>query len=766
MGFNISLTAIYLIMSKAASLPPWDLIPPWEKRVQPAAAPVVQKVRFAHLENTFIPPLPPPPPPPPEPVTSAPAQTPSNAHRRAILLPKNPRPVRPRLPSSPRPTEQSSESTNDSSPTKAAHPLPPPPPVPEPTQVRTRSRSSTLPGALESPPSSASRPPLPLNTSYPTPPSSTKSPISPQKALEGNAFSTSKTLPPPPPLPPQPDVAHTDNTTYKNPAPARKSRFNVLKRSLSLKILPQSSNGRRSPSTISATVTPQSPTLPTPDIAPNWANTIVPSNSLRRKTSKQLTSLAYNGEVFTRIETEGSRVVSIGEGEKEISEYLARSPRTAKALTGSLPATKAPKSLHVRQRSRRLASPGYVQEKYSLAEGGTRSRDITGDAVVSGGRSPGISGEEMRANRNTELPRNEPKAIPTRPQRPERPDRPDTSTFDILDLYDQEMATPSPKPEPPPKESSAGPRLIPLKYAAAASPKETAPVGPVPPKFIPLEFLSPPSPEESEDDSFPYAYERIDDDPPIEIVPLRIKSSENTPTSGRNIKITSPGPSNDSESTAQAWNNELESTARETNTDFESTTRETSNESATRAPSCLTAHLVRRVAPRKLYSATHSTFLRCCSDGRINIPTLSRYLTQERIFLHNCLRFLALLIANVSITSRPAPRSSSPSQPSTKADGQINARLTPHLITCLSHVQARLSLFLNLSNDVPEFNLESWEETTEDGMTDATRMLARLFDVIGTAVEKGDKSVLVGVVVLWVREKVQFPSHNITSFIC
>ena len=39
-------------------------------------------------------------------------------------------------------------------------------------------------------------------------------------------------------------------------------------------------------------------------------------------------------------------------------------------------------------------------------------------------------------------------------------------------------------------------------------------------------------------------------------------------------------------------------------------------------------------------------------------------------------------------------------------------------------------------------------------MTDATRMTVRLFDVMGTAVERGEKSVLVGMVVFWAREKV------------
>ncbi|KAE9381978.1 hypothetical protein N431DRAFT_425533 [Stipitochalara longipes BDJ] len=739
------------IMSKAASLPPWEVMPSWEKR--PAAPPVVQKeVRFAHLENTFIPPL---PPPPPEPVTAPPA---TNAHRRAISLPKNPRPVRPRLPSSPRPTEKSNESTNESSPIEVADP--PPIPATADTRPKSRGRSSTLPGTVESSPSSTSRPPLSLSTSYPTPPSSTKSPVSPQKPLENikedNAFPSYKILPPPPP-PPPPQIAisignnNDYNDNYKAPAPARKSRFNALKRSLSLKILPQSSNGRRSPSTLSATVEPQSPNPPTPDIPPSWQNTIVPTSSLRRKKSKQLTSPAYNGEVFAWIETEGSRVVSIGDDKKEVSEYLARSPRTGKAPSGPSPAstTNAPKSLHVRQRSRRLASPGYVQEKYSLVESGSRSRDTMRDVVVSGGRSPGIPDEEMRANRDTNPPaiEIEGKAIPTRPQRPERPGRPDDSTFDILDMYDEEMRPSTPKPEPPPKESSSGPRLIPLKYAYATSPKEAAPAGPAPPKLIPLKFLSPPSPEESEDDSFPYAYESVDDVPdglPIEVAPLRIKSSENTPTSERNNVSAPRTPNNNIGSPTQTFNTQ-------------SPTRRPENisETITQAPTSLTAHLVSRAAPRKLYSATHSTFLRCCSDGRITVPVLSRYLTQERIFLEEYVRFLALLLANVSIPSRPAHRLASPSRSSspTKADREINARLTPHLITRLSHAQNQLSLFSNMEPDIQDLNLESWEEATEDGMTDATRMLVRLFDVIGTAVEKGEKSVLVGVVVLWVREK-------------
>ncbi|KAN0121986.1 hypothetical protein V8E51_000312 [Hyaloscypha variabilis] len=760
-------------MSKAASLPPWEVTPSWGKR--PAAAPpppVVQKeVRFAHLENTFIPPL---PPPPPEPVATQ-SPPPSNAHRRAISLPRNPRPVRPKLPSSPRPTDNSNESTNVSSPIEDSDPIQPP--TTEEKRPKSRGRSSTLPVTIESPTSSTSQPPLPpntsyptlpsttfrpllpLSTSYPTPPSSTKSPVSPKKSLENiredNSFPAYKTLPPPPPPPPPTSVipiTSNDNydDNYKATAPARKSRFNALKRSLSLKILPQSSNGRRSPSTLSATVEPQSPNPPTLDIPPSWQNTIVPASSLRRKKSN-LTSPAYNGEVFARIETEGSRVVSIGNDDKKVSEYLARSPRTAKATTGPAPApaTTAPKSLHVRQRSRRLASPGYVQEKYSLLESGSRSRDTMKDAVVSGGRSPGISDEEMRSNRNMTPPVSgtEGKTMPTRPQRPERPARPDDSAFDILDMYDEGMEPSSPKPEPPPKEPSAGPRLIPLKYASTTSPKEIAPPGPAPPKLIPLKFLSPPSPEESEDDSFPYAYESIDDvadGPPMEVAPLRIKSSENTPTFESKNVTTPRSPNNKVGSpipllTAQSPIPQMES----------------ARESTTQAPTSLTTHLVSHAAPRKLYSATHSTFLRCCSDGRITVPVLSRYLTQERIFLEEYVRFLALLLANVSIPSRPAHRSASPSQgPSPiKSTREINARLTPHLITRLSHAQHQLSVFSNMEADIPDLNLETWEEATEDGMTDATRMLVRLFDVIGTAVEKGEKSVLVGVVVLWAREK-------------
>jgi len=743
-------------MSKAASLPPWEVIPPWQKRVPVSAAPMVPKVRFGHLENTFIPPLPPPPPPPPEPVAT-PAPPPPNAYRRAVSLPRNPRPVRPRLPSSTQPTDKSPECTNDPSPTKTANPIPPLPVVPENNQVRPRSRnhSSTLPGTLESSPSPPSRPPLPLNTSYPTPPSSTKSPISPQKALEnireGNAFYGNKSLPPPP----QPSVIPIDNNNdynddYKTPVPARKSRFTSLKKSLSLKILPQGSNGRRSPSALSPTADPQSPTPPTKDIPPDWANTIVPSSSLRRKKSKQLTSPAYNGEVFARIETKGSRVVSIGNDENEVAEYPARSPRTAKTPTGTAPAgTQAPKSLHVRQRSRRLASPGYVQEKFNLADGGRRDGDVIGDVVVSGGRSPGISDEEKRANRNTRqsIRGNETNVTPSRPQRPEKPDRPDSSTFDLPVIYDEKMRPTSPKPEPPPKESSAGPKLIPLKFASASSPKEVSPAGPAQPKLIPLKFLFPPSPEGLEDGSFPYAYESIDDvtdNPPLQVAPLRIKSSEYKAI-----------PESYIDSAPRAPNNE--STTQMSNTDSAYATQAPGNESATQAPTSVTARLISRAAPRKLYSATHSTFLRRCSDVRITIPVLSRYLTQECIFLRHYLRFIALLLANVSTPSRPALRSPiSPSQTpkSTKVERGINARLTSHLITRLSHTQNQLSLFSSLEADIPGLSLENWEEATEDGMTDATRMTGRLLDVIGTAVERGEKSVLVGVVVFWAREKV------------
>jgi len=750
------------MMSKTASLPPWEVTPSWgsrEKRVQDAAPPVVQKVRFAHLENTFISPL---PPPPPEPVAGT--EQPSNAHRRAISLPKNPRPVRPKPPRSPRPSEKPSESTNDSSSTKVADSIPPPPPpVPENTQVRTRSRSSTLPGNPESFTPSAPQPGLSLNTSYPTPPSSTKSPISPQKPLENSRedFPNNKSLPPTP----LPSVDPLDIPPYKNPEPARKSRFKALKRSLSLKILPQS------PSTVSAAATPQSPIPPTPDNPPTWANAIIPTNSLRRKTSKQFTSSTYNEEVLAWVETEGSRVVSIGDDEQGVAELLARSPRSTNATPSSVIA-KAPKSsIKVKPRSRRLASPGYIQEKYSLKGGVSLDRDMIGDVVVSGGRSPGIPDEEKMAGRTMQQPRNEPKVVPTRPQRPESINIPDISTFERLNIYDEQMAPPSPKPEPPPKEPLTGPRLMPLRYAPVASPKEATSVGPAPPTLIPRKFLSPPSPEESDDDLFPYIFDSLDDiidDTPIEVAPLRIsKSSENTPTSGSIINSTSPRPKIDSETTTQAQNNEIESPAREPNIDFQSPAQSLYNDSkpTIQAPISLTDHLVSRAAPMKLYDATHSTFLRCCSDGRIDVPTLSRYLTQERIFLQAYIRYLALLLANISIPSRPNLLSS-PSQASTiQADRRINARLTSHLIARLSKAQAQLSLFSDLAVNIPGLNLESWEEATDDGMTDATRMLIRLFDVIGSAIERGEKSVLVGMVVMWTREKVcTIPSINLRNF--
>jgi hypothetical protein len=442
--------------------------------------------------------------------------------------------------------------------------------------------------------------------------------------------------------------------------------------------------------------------------------------------------------------------VSIGNDEKEVAEYPARSPRAAKTPTGTAPAgTQAPKTLHVRQRSRRLASPGYIQEKYNLADGGRRDGDVIGDVVVSGGRSPGISDEETRANRNTRQPirGNETNVTPSRPQRPEKPDKPDSPRFDFPEMYDEKMRPTSPKPEPPPKESSAGPNINPLKFATASSPKEVAPASPAQPKLIPLKFLFPPSPKELEDGSFPYAYGSIDDvtdNPPLEVAPLRIKSSENAPI-----------PEGYIDSAPRASNNE--STTQISNTDSAYATQAPDNESATQAPTSVTARLISRAAPRKLYSATHSTFLRRCSDGRITIPVLSRYLTQEWIFLQHYLRFIALLLANVSIPSRPALRSpiSPPQTPkSTKVEREINARLTPHLITRLSHAQNQLSLFESLEAGIPDLSLESWEEATEDGMTDATRMTVRLFDVIGTAVERGEKSVLVGMVVFWAREKV------------
>jgi hypothetical protein len=460
----------------------------------------------------------------------------------------------------------------------------------------------------------------------------------------------------------------------------------------------------------------------------------------RKKSSKHLASPSYNKEIFALIETKGSRVVAIGDNEKDTAEYVARTPRTPKASNLPSPRAeiKSSKSLneHARHESRRLASPGYIKEKYSMVEmGGNGDVDKAGDVVVSGGRSPGIREEDMKTDT---------KPLENRGEDQNIYGELDSSTSDILDMYDQEMAPPSPKPTPPPKDPPAGPRLIPLKYASLPSPKKAAPVptGPPVPKLIPLKFLSPPSPEESEDESFAYQYEPVEDlasDVTLKVAPLRIPSREISPTSLKSTKNT-PTP-----------------------TPTATTTQPPKNTTSTQPPSSLTAHLISCTAPKKLYNATHSSFLRSWSKGTISPALLSRYLTQERIFLQSYLRFLSLLLANISIAPRPAhlsPRSASPiTAKSEKKD--INARLTSHLLTQLSHTQKQLSLFSSLSNEYVDLELESWEPGTEDGMSDATRMLVRLFDVIGSAVERGEKSVLVGVVILWVREKVRlfYPYH-------
>ena len=137
--------------------------------------------------------------------------------------------------------------------------------------------------------------------------------------------------------------------------------------------------------------------------------------------------------------------------------------------------------------------------------------------------------------------------------------------------------------------------------------------------------------------------------------------------------------------------------------------------------------------------------------------------------MHSYLRFLALLLANISVPPKPA-QLKAPKSTSEKKEKDLNARLTFHLINQLSHTQSKLSLFSNLPLD-----LKSWDENGNgDGMTDATRMLVRLFDVIGSAIERGEKSVLVGVVVCWIREKVcshsspflfqRFPSDCVVIF--
>lgn len=87
----------------------------------------------------------------------------------------------------------------------------------------------------------------------------------------------------------------------------------------------------------------------------------------------------------------------------------------------------------------------------------------------------------------------------------------------------------------------------------------------------------------------------------------------------------------------------------------------------------------------------------------------------------------------------------------TKKD--IGERAVDWLVARIVSVRKELDLFEEISEEFPGINLESWEDV-QDGLSDCTRMLVRLFDVIGTAVEKGEKSVLSGLIMLWARERV------------
>ncbi|KUJ18664.1 uncharacterized protein LY89DRAFT_732219 [Mollisia scopiformis] len=280
--------------------------------------------------------------------------------------------------------------------------------------------------------------------------------------------------------------------------------------------------------------------------------------------------------------------------------------------------------------------------------------------------------------------------------------------------------------------------------------------------------------------------------------------------------------------------------------------RKTSNPSSlgSLAPRSLSTHLLSLGnAPRKLYLATHSPFLRSVSTCKANTALLSQYLARERLYLHSTLRLLSLLLANVILPTRPSGLVSrrrggirdkmrqeiEKAERERKAQAQkgqkdfgpgmganlgvevasgvanlgmgmvlggivgigtgvgmktasgsagvglsnlgnsatdppeeeerisevvenvhrdVGERAVGFLVASIARTRKTLDLFEEVSEDISGIDLDGSEaEHGEGGEMTALTMFTRLFGEIGGAVEKRERSVLAGLVMLFAREK-------------
>lgn len=147
----------------------------------------------------------------------------------------------------------------------------------------------------------------------------------------------------------------------------------------------------------------------------------------------------------------------------------------------------------------------------------------------------------------------------------------------------------------------------------------------------------------------------------------------------------------------------------------------------------LTAHLLAH-APSAFKAATQSPFLTQAGNGTLAKTVVEEWLGQDRLYAQAYIRFASLLLANIPLPMRVEA-------------GHVNERLVDALIDAITNVRRELKFFEDVAR---RYGLKLEVATVQRGV----QMYRALFGKVGEEIERGERGVLDGLVLLWGTEKV------------
>ncbi|KIW26303.1 uncharacterized protein PV07_09404 [Cladophialophora immunda] len=167
---------------------------------------------------------------------------------------------------------------------------------------------------------------------------------------------------------------------------------------------------------------------------------------------------------------------------------------------------------------------------------------------------------------------------------------------------------------------------------------------------------------------------------------------------------------------------------------------------ATGPPPSLTSILLTS-APQQFAQATEHPFLRLAGQGSLPKHTLSRWLSQDRLYAQSYIGFIGSLIARVDL----------PYVNVTEKSTSLRWRIVNCLTGALQNIHTELKFF---ADTAAKYGLELDAPTRADGMFTAEQATKQYIDLFRAFWTDPSMSLLEGMVVLWATETVYLSAWN------